>query len=87
MVVFSFSIFKRKYPFWSNLIQKIKIVSLSRNLVSTIIQVLQNSRMAFTFSVFNQKYSNWVYLVQNIKIFCLSLNLVPRLIQIYRIQW
>ena len=29
MVVFTFSVLDRKQPFWANLIQKIKIVTLS----------------------------------------------------------
>ena len=33
-----FSVLDREYPFGGNLVQKIKIVSLSRNLVPTLIQ-------------------------------------------------
>ena len=41
MVMFTFSVFDWKYPFWENLVQKIKIVSLSRNLVSRLIKLLE----------------------------------------------
>ena len=37
MVIFNFSIFDWKYPFWVNLVQKFKIVSLSGNLVPRLI--------------------------------------------------
>ena len=33
-VVFTFSVFDQKHTFWANLVQKIKIVSLSWNLIS-----------------------------------------------------
>ena len=39
MVIFNFSIFDWKYPFWVNLVQKFKIVSLSGNLVPRLIWI------------------------------------------------
>ena len=36
---YDFSIFDRKFPFWVNLVQKIKIVSLSRSLVPRLIRI------------------------------------------------
>ena len=33
------SVFNWKYPFWVNLVQKLKIISLSRNLVLRLIQI------------------------------------------------
>ena len=39
MVMFTFSFFNRKYPFWTNLIQKIKTVSLSQNLILKLIRI------------------------------------------------
>ena len=39
MVVFMFSILDQKQTFWANLVQKIKIVNLSRNSVSTLIRI------------------------------------------------
>ena len=38
MVMFILSVFDLKYPFWANLVQKIKIVTLSWNLVPTLIR-------------------------------------------------
>ena len=38
-VVFTFSVLNRKYTFWANLVQKIKIVSLSWNLVPRLIRI------------------------------------------------
>ena len=42
MVMFPFSVFDPKYPSWINLVQKIKIVSLSWNLVSSLLRVCRN---------------------------------------------
>ena len=39
MVMFIFFVFDWKYPFWANLVQKVKIISLSWNLVPTVIQL------------------------------------------------
>ena len=39
MVVFTFSILGQKYAFWANLVQKIKIVTLSWKLVPRLIQI------------------------------------------------
>ena len=36
MVMFTFSVLDRKYTFWADLVQKIKIAILSSNLVTTI---------------------------------------------------
>ena len=36
MVLFTFSVFNREYPFWVSLVQKLKIVSFSWNLVMMI---------------------------------------------------
>ena len=36
IVVFTFSVFDRKYPFWANLVKKVKIFSLSWNLVASL---------------------------------------------------
>ena len=49
MVVFTLSIFDQKYPFWANLVQKVKIISLSWNLVPTIIQTC---RIQWWYSLF-----------------------------------
>ena len=39
IVMFTFSVLDRKYPFWPNLVQNIKIVSLSLNLVPRLIRI------------------------------------------------
>ena len=36
MVMFTFSVFDGKFPFWENLVEIIKIVSLSQNLFEII---------------------------------------------------
>ena len=38
-VVFTFSVLDWKHPFWANLLQKIKIVTLSWNVVPRLIQI------------------------------------------------
>ena len=39
VVIFIFPFLDRKYPFWVNLVQKSKIVSLNLNLIPTLLQV------------------------------------------------
>ena len=39
MVMFTFSVFDRKYPFWGNWVQKVNIISWSWNLVLRLIQI------------------------------------------------
>ena len=38
-MLFSFFVFQWKYPFWANLVQKIKIVTLSWKLASSLIRI------------------------------------------------
>ena len=52
-----FSVLDQKYPFWQNLVQKVKINSLSWNLLDYCNLSMQNLMIMFTFPVFNQKYS------------------------------
>ena len=40
IMLFTFPVLDQKYPFWTNLIQKSKIVSLNWNLVTTIIVIM-----------------------------------------------
>ena len=87
MVMFTFSVFEQKYHFRENLVQKIKIISLSWNLVLTLIRTCRIHWGCFSFSVFDRKYTFWANLVQKIKIISLSWNLVPTLIRTCRIQW
>ena len=39
MELFTFSVIHRKHSFWANLVQKIKIVSLSWNLVPNLMRI------------------------------------------------
>ena len=72
MMMFTSSVFDRKYPFWANLVQHLKIVSLTWKLVPRLIQIYRVS----TFSVFV-----WTHFDS------LSWNLVCRLILLCRAQW
>ena len=47
---YDFSVLDREYPFWVNLAQKIKVVSLCWDLAPKLIQNMQNSLEVFTFS-------------------------------------
>ena len=87
MVVFTFSVLDWKHPFWANLVQKIKIVSLSWNLVPRIIRIRRIQWGCSFFFVLEGKHSFWANLVQQIKVVRLSLNSVPRLTLICRTQW
>ena len=52
ITVFAFYILDRKHHLWPNLVQKIKIVSLSLNFAPRFVQNMQNSMVVFPFSVF-----------------------------------
>ena len=49
MVLFSFSVFNRKYPFRANLVEKVKIVTFRRNLIPRVIPI---SRIQWCCSLF-----------------------------------
>ena len=62
MVMFTFSFFDQKYPFCLNLVQKIKIVSLSWNLVAILIWICKTQWCCslFPFSTENTFFGvNW----------------------------
>ena len=83
----TFFVFNQKYSFCTNLIQHVKIISLSWHLVASLIRI---SRIQWCHSVFSFLTSNtlfWPNMVRKTKVISLSLNLVPRLIRIRRIQW
>ena len=65
IVVFTFSVLDRKYPFRTNLVQKIKIISLSWKLVPKLIRICRN-HWWIHFSVFHQIYPLWANLVRTI---------------------
>ena len=50
LVVFTFSVLDRKHSFWENLVQKVKIFSLSKNVVLRLIQYAQFSGAVYFFS-------------------------------------
>ena len=89
MVVFSFCILDGKKLFLASLVQNIKIVILSWNLVPRLINNLnmQNSMMLFARSVLDWKHSFWESFVQKLSIVRLNWNLVPMLFPICKIQW
>ena len=86
VVMFILFVFDWKYRFSENLVQKIKIVTLCRNLVPTLILPcrieLCHSRFLFLNgnTIFGQNWS------ENIKIVTLCRNLVPTLILPCRIE-
>ena len=49
MVMFTSSVFDREYPFWANLVQKIKILSLSWNLIPTLTRICRIQWWCFVF--------------------------------------
>ena len=87
MVMFILSVFDWKYPFWANLVQKVKIISWSWNLVARLIRIYRIQWYCSLFFVFEWKYPFWANTVQKIKIVTLSWNLVPTIIRTCRIQW
>ena len=82
MTMLTLSVLDWKCSFGGNLVQKVKIVSLSWILVSNLIRILQNSMMLFTFSIFNQKYPFCANMVEKLKVSSLSWSLIPRLIRL-----
>ena len=80
-----FSVSNRKYLFWENLVQNIKIVSLSWNLVPRLIRIC-GPQWWYLFFILERKHPFWANLVQRIKTASLSWNLVSSLIRICRIQ-
>ena len=85
MMLFTFFVFNRKYSFGANFIQKIKIVSLSLSLVTSLIRICRIQRYCslLWFSIRNTLFQQ---ISQKIKIISLRWNLVLRLIRICRIQ-
>ena len=51
IVTFTFSVLDLKYTFWTNLVQKVKVVSLSWNLVPTLIRT-RRTRWWWSFFLF-----------------------------------
>ena len=87
MLMFTFSAFDWKHLFRANLIQKMKTVSLNKNLVSRLIPICSIQWWCSLFSVLVEKHPFWVNLVQKLKVVSLSWNMVSRSIRICRVQW
>ena len=87
MVMFIFSVFDWKYPFWANLAQKVKIISWSWNFVPRLIRICRIHWCCsrFLFSTGNTLFGQ--ICSKKIKIFNLRWKLILRLIPICRIQW
>ena len=62
MVMFTFFALEQKNVFGANLVQNIKVVSLSKANLN-----MQNSMMMFAFCIFDHKYHSWANLVQKFK--------------------
>ena len=85
-VMFTFFVFDWKHLFWVNLVQKIKIFSLGRNLVPRLIQIC---RIQWWCSLFCLRLEI-PFLVKcglKFKIFSLNWNLVSQTIWICKIPW
>ena len=76
-----------RHPFWANLVQEIKIVSLRWNMVPRLIQICRIQWRCSFFSVLYWNHPYWENLVPKIKIISLRWNLVLRLIRLCRTQW
>ena len=87
MGVSIFAVFHRNYPFWENLVPKLKIVSLSWNLELRLIRMCRIRWWFSFYSFLDWKYLFKVNLVQKSKIASLSWHLVLRLFRICKIWW
>ena len=77
VVMFTFSVFYWKCPFWVNLVQKIKIANLSWNLAQRLIQIRRIKWWCPLSLFLERKYHFWANFVQKVKIVSLSWHLVP----------
>ena len=67
VVVFTLFVLDWKCPFWTNLFQKIKNVSLGWNLGHQLANSnMQNSLALITFSISDRKHTFWANLIQKI---------------------
>ena len=73
MMLFTLFLFEWKHPFWANLVQKIKIISLSWNLVPTLIRTCRIEWWCslFLFLIEN-KYFGQIWLQNSMVIFPFS---------------
>ena len=87
IVMFTFSVFDREYVFCANLVQKIKTVSSSQNLMLSLIQIFRIQWCCSFCSFFGLICPVCDNFVQKIKIVSLWWNLIPRIIWICWIRW
>ena len=82
-----FFVFECKYPFWVNLIQKVKNSHFKLKFGTYTNSNMQNSMVMFIYFVFDWKYPFWANLSKKSKLSVEVEILVPWLIPICRIQW
>ena len=64
IVMFTFSVFNWKYPFWENLIQKNQNCQFKLKFGTETNSNMQNSMVVFAFSVLDRKDPFWANLFQ-----------------------
>ena len=82
MVMFTFSALDWKYHFWANVVQKIKSVSISWNLVPKPICVFRNQSRCLLFRFLNRNTLFGEIWSPGLIFFGLKWNLVPKLIEV-----
>ena len=81
-----FSVFDWKYPFWLNLVLKLKIVGLTKNLVLRLIQICRVPWQCSLFLFFDRKY-HFGQIWSKIQNCQFEQKFESRLIWNFRIQW
>ena len=87
MILLTFFVFDRKHSFWANLVQKIRIVSLRRNLILTLIQICRIQWWCSLFWLLTGNTFLGEIWSKKIKIISLRWILIPRLIGICKTKW
>ena len=87
MTVFFASVLDGKHPFWARLIQKMKIVSFSLNLIHSLTQIWRVQCWCSLFIFFNDTPFYGKLVSKNQNCVCWSWNLEPRLIWLCNVQW
>ena len=87
MVMYTFSVFDEKYPFWGNFVQNVKIISLTGNFAPRLIRICQIQQWYSLFFPFRSEIPFLVNFVKKVEKISLRSNLVPTIIRICRIQW
>ena len=87
MIVFIACLLDWKYPYWACLVEKMKVVSFSWNLVLSLTHIWRVQWLCSLFLFMNRNILFVANLFQKIKIVCWSQNLETSLIRICRVQW